>query len=150
MPTRPMAWARGVVAVHRALHLDHHPACVGQQGKVVHARNGAGQLRQHGPGGSQQRGVLIGGALHGTGAEHVEGRLLRGPVPVGQATLPRAHDPGLDGQWRGLWLKAEQRAARLCDQVLALGWRWRCNGKHGTPEVAGAGRPACAAASRMR
>ena len=181
-----MAWARGVVAVHRALHLDHHAACVGQQGEVVHARDGAGELRQHRPGGLQQRGVLVGRALHGGGADHIEGQWLRRLVPVGQATLPRAHDPGLDGQkavgpghrrlqagrsgqviavflphgratglqirqqrsspgrtfatdapglaasWRrGLWPPAEQRAARLGDQVLALGGRWRGNGKHG-------------------
>jgi hypothetical protein len=37
---------------------------------------------------------------------------------------------------------AEQRAARLGDQVLALGGRWRGNGKHETPEEVGcAGHP---------
>ena len=62
---------------------------------------------QHGLAHSQRGQAAVGRVLHGGGADHIEGQWLRRLVPVGQATLPRAHDPGFDGQWRGLWLIGE-------------------------------------------
>ena len=110
----------GVAAVAGALHVHHDAVRVGQDGKVAHARNGAGELVQHGPGRVQQVVVLLLAAAQGRGAHHVKGHRLRGLATAVQAALPRARNPGLQGGARGQRAVIHQGAARLGDEGVAV------------------------------
>ena len=112
-----------VAVVDGALHVHRDAARIGEHREVVHAGDGTGEMGQHRPRRLQQMAVLLCHAAQHGGAHQVERHALAGRMPLRQAALPGAHDPGLDAQRRRHLALAEQGGAGAVDQVLALVWR---------------------------
>ena len=146
-PHPPDQLAARVVPVHRALHVDHHAACVGQHREVAHARNRAGELIQHRPRGLHQRMAFIGQLAQCLAADGVEDHLVPGVEPGGQAPLPRARDPWLQ---RRLATRAQQNALPgPLDQGLAVVGCRIGSSKHRSPWGRALGVPTTGVHTRL-
>jgi hypothetical protein len=105
-----------VVAVHRAVDVDHQAARVGEDGEVAGVRHGARERLDHRRGGAQQRLVGLDCVAHGAGRHGVERDVVARLEAEFEAAAPRALDPGRQ-QGRGLGRAGvEHRLARLFDQ----------------------------------
>ncbi len=106
--------------VDRAVDVDHHAACVGEDGEVARVRHGAGKRLDHRSGGAQQGLVGFGGEVRRAAGDGVEGDVLLWFEADFQAAPPRTLNPGCQEGLAERGVGFEHGLARLLDQRQAL------------------------------